>query len=171
MIGLTFAATMISAGLAQPQQPPGAFISCPGHPRCRPRPVSPPSVPVVPQPRLEIPLPIGDPPQIVYFDAGSATLSPQARTVLDRALPMLRSPNTGTIQLAGHDDRAARAAVSRRNSLRRAAAVRDYLLARGIPPGRIQLVAHGETRPAVETADGVREALNRRVEIVLRPRP
>ena len=125
-------------------------------------------MPVV-EPRL--PSAIGVPPQIVYFDAGSATLSPQARTVLDRALPMLRSPNTGTIQLAGHDDRAARAAVSRRNSLRRAAAVRDYLVSRGIARGRIQLVDYGETRPAVETADGVREALNRRVEIVLRPRP
>ena len=37
----------------------------------------------------------------------------------------------------------------------------------GVPAGGISLQAFGETRPAVETPDGVREPLNRRAEVLI----
>ena len=53
-------------------------------------------------------------------------------------------------------------------SLRRANAVRDELVREGVAASDISIVALGESHPMVPTADGVREAQNRRVEIVLR---
>jgi outer membrane protein OmpA-like peptidoglycan-associated protein len=54
-------------------------------------------------------------------------------------------------------------------SQRRADSVRSYLAGRGIPDGSIATEAFGESRPLVETADGVREPQNRRVEITFGP--
>ena len=45
----------------------------------------------------------------------------------------------------------------------------SYLAGRGIPDGAITTQAFGESRPLVETADGVREPQNRRVEITYGP--
>ncbi|HTE35483.1 MAG TPA: OmpA family protein [Reyranella sp.] len=53
-------------------------------------------------------------------------------------------------------------------SLRRASAVKGMLVREGVPESDISVVALGEGQPMVPTADGVREAQNRRVEIVLR---
>jgi outer membrane protein OmpA-like peptidoglycan-associated protein len=52
-------------------------------------------------------------------------------------------------------------------SLRRANAVKDQLVREGIPAANITVVGRGESQPLVQTADGVREPQNRRVEIVL----
>jgi OmpA-OmpF porin, OOP family len=52
---------------------------------------------------------------------------------------------------------------------RRNASVREYLVGRGIPAGRMSSEAFGESRPRVPTADGVREPQNRRVEITYGP--
>jgi hypothetical protein len=47
--------------------------------------------------------------------------------------------------------------------------VRSYLAGRGVPDGVMTTEAFGESRPLVETADGVREPQNRRVEISYGP--
>ena len=52
-------------------------------------------------------------------------------------------------------------------SLRRAEAIKDALLSLGARPEDIVLAGQGETQPAVATPDNVREAANRRVEIVI----
>jgi outer membrane protein OmpA-like peptidoglycan-associated protein len=52
-------------------------------------------------------------------------------------------------------------------SLRRANAVKNALVREGIPPDQIAVVGRGESQNLVPTQDGVREAQNRRVEIVL----
>ena len=44
-----------------------------------------------------------------------------------------------------------------------------YITARGVPEAQIAAQAFGESQPRVPTADGVREAQNRRVEITYGP--
>ena len=51
--------------------------------------------------------------------------------------------------------------------LRRANAVKNELVKAGVPAANIVVVSRGESMPLVQTADGVREPQNRRVEIVL----
>jgi outer membrane protein OmpA-like peptidoglycan-associated protein len=71
--------------------------------------------------------------------------------------------------LAGHTDRAGSNKYNEGLAERRNTAVRTYLTGRGIPTGRITGQAFGETNPRVPTADGVREAQNRRVEVTYGP--
>lgn len=57
--------------------------------------------------------------------------------------------------------------TTRRCRWRRAQAVRDALVDSGVSAADIAVFAKGETNPLVQTADGVREPQNRRVEIVI----
>jgi hypothetical protein len=52
-------------------------------------------------------------------------------------------------------------------SLRRANTVKDSLVRNGVPASAISVIGKGESQPLVQTADGVREPQNRRVEIVI----
>ena len=71
--------------------------------------------------------------------------------------------------LAGHADKSGTPTYNVGLSERRNASVRAYLGGRGIPDGVISTQAFGESAPRVETADGVRELQNRRVEITYGP--
>src|SRR3546814_18655927 len=67
--------------------------------------------------------------------------------------------------LAGHADRSGPADYNVGLSQRRADSVKGYMTSHAIPEGVISTDAFGESRPRVDTADGVREGQNRRVEI------
>ena len=104
---------------------------------------------------------------IVFFDFDSATLTPQARSIISAAANESRKRSGIRIALTGHTDRAGRTSYNQRLSMRRAVAVRDELIRLGLANNDIGVSAKGESEPLVSTADGVREAQNRRVEIVL----
>jgi outer membrane protein OmpA-like peptidoglycan-associated protein len=99
-----------------------------------------------------------------YFERGRADVTPTMAAMLDNALVSWRSAPETRIRLSGHTDRAGAAAPNLRLSRRRAENVRRYLVSRGVPEARIMIEAFGETRPLVQTADGVREPQNSRVE-------
>ena len=71
--------------------------------------------------------------------------------------------------LAGHADKSGSDSYNVGLSQRRADSVRAYLAGKGIPETAMSTEAFGESRPLVETADGVREPQNRRVEITFGP--
>ena len=71
--------------------------------------------------------------------------------------------------LAGHADRSGSDEYNVGLSQRRANNVRAYLAGRSVPDAAITSEAFGESRPLVDTADGVREPQNRRVEISFGP--
>ncbi len=71
--------------------------------------------------------------------------------------------------LAGQADRSGPVTYNVGLSERRNESVQGYLTDRGIPQARISSEAFGESMPRVETADGVRELQNRRVEITYGP--
>jgi len=109
------------------------------------------------------------PPAIVYFGWDEDTLTDAARRTLDDVVANYRRGGQTQIVLAGHADRSGSAGYNVGLSQRRANRVRDYLTAAGIPAGGMTTQAFGETRPRVETPDGVREPDNRRVEITFGP--
>jgi outer membrane protein OmpA-like peptidoglycan-associated protein len=71
--------------------------------------------------------------------------------------------------LAGNADRSGAADYNVGLSQRRADNVKGYLAGRGVPEGAMTTEAFGESRPLVETADGVREPQNRNVQITFGP--
>jgi len=108
-------------------------------------------------------------PFIVFFDWDRDEITPQAAGILDNAAEQYRATGNAQVVLAGHADRSGSDQYNVGLSQRRADNVRQYLAGRGIPEGVMRTEAFGESRPAVETADGVREPQNRRVEITFGP--
>ncbi|WP_166038413.1 OmpA family protein [Sphingosinicella sp. YJ22] len=107
-------------------------------------------------------------PPTLYFAPNSAALDAAARGRLDQMLAVLVRQPQVAIDIEGHGDSSGPAARNMALASRRAEAVRDYLLSGGLPASAMRAVGYGESRPVVATADGVREPLNRRVEIVFR---
>ena len=131
----------------------------------------PPPPPYVPPPPMVTPPPVVQQvgPFIVFFDWDRSDITPQAAAILDNAAAAYQSTGQAQVVLAGHADRSGSADYNVGLSQRRADAVRSYLAGRGVPSGAITTEAFGESRPLVETADGVREPQNRRVEITFGP--
>ena len=109
------------------------------------------------------------PPAIVFFDWDRDDLTNEARNTLNGVAENYRRGGQTQVVLAGHADRSGSDAYNQGLSQRRANRVRDYLITQGVPGGSMTTQAFGEERPRVETADGVREPDNRRVEITFGP--
>lgn len=125
----------------------------------------PAPAPVVP------PAPPPPPPAItrnftVFFDWDRSDLTADAQQVLRSVAGDARTGNISAVQVTGHADTSGPADYNQRLSMRRAEAVRDFLVAQGIPAGQIVIEGRGETDPLVPTADGVREPSNRRSVII-----
>lgn len=96
----------------------------------------------------------------VFFDYDSAILKPGAYTEIDRTAGVLnRYPQT-TILVAGHTDSKGSETYNQQLSERRAQAVRDALVNRGVDPRRLRVIGYGESQPI--SSD---DAMNRRVEL------
>ncbi|MGE5503717.1 MAG: OmpW family outer membrane protein [Actinomycetota bacterium] len=103
----------------------------------------------------------------VNFGFNSASLDGTAKGILTQAVATAKAGGPTRISVTGHTDRVGSDAYNMALSQRRAEAVRDYMVTMGLPAGQIAVYAMGEREPLVPTRDGVREARNRRVEIVL----
>jgi outer membrane protein OmpA-like peptidoglycan-associated protein len=104
---------------------------------------------------------------IVLFAYGSAEIDATGQAVIDEVAGELRKIGQVSIVVAGYTDRAGSRTYNTALSRRRAEAVRDRLIAAGVPARLISVRALGEEQPAISTDDGVREAVNRRVAIVI----
>ncbi len=136
------------------------------------RPFAPPSAPAPPPPTAPAPPP--PPPQVVaplqltaYFDTGSAEITPQAAGVIDAAAVRVQRDGARQILIVGHTDAQGDAAFNERLALRRAHAVVEALVARGVDRALIRIESLGEQRPRVASPDDAPEPLNRRVEITI----
>ncbi|MEO1135684.1 MAG: OmpA family protein [Pseudomonadota bacterium] len=103
----------------------------------------------------------------VYFDYDKSNLTPQASTLVREAASRALENDIETVVVAGNTDTSGGSAYNQALSERRARSVRDGLIANGVPADRIRLEAFGETNLAKPTADGVREPLNRRADVVI----
>ena len=105
---------------------------------------------------------------MLYFQSGSAAISPQGEAVLDQAARTYRDGKPIIMVVSGGTDSTGSAAGNLRLSQLRADNVLHGLVARGIPIERFQVLAKGETEPAVPAPEGTSEARNRRVQITWR---
>ena len=72
------------------------------------------------------------------------------------------------VMVIGHTDTVGGLEANDMLSLKRAATVREILIAAGVPVGKIEIAGRGEREPLLKTADEVAEPKNRRVEISIR---
>jgi outer membrane protein OmpA-like peptidoglycan-associated protein len=108
-------------------------------------------------------------PSDILFDLDSAEIRPEAEDAIRSVAQMLkRFPGTD-VDVNGYTDTSGTMDHNQALSETRANAVADILARDGIDPGSIRAEGYGENGLAVPTPDGVREAGNRRVEIVFLP--
>jgi outer membrane protein OmpA-like peptidoglycan-associated protein len=102
------------------------------------------------------------------FESSDATLTADSAAMIDEIRREIARRAAPEITVVGHTDRVGSEDANLRLSLSRAEAVRDILVAEGVPAQIIQVIGRGELEPEVETADGVAEPRNRRVVISIR---
>ena len=104
-------------------------------------------------------------PFIVFFDWDKSDITAEAASILDNAANAYATTGQARVQLAGHADKSGSDQYNVGLSQRRADAVKAYMASKGVPDTAVATEAFGESKPLVDTADGVREPQNRRVEI------
>jgi outer membrane protein OmpA-like peptidoglycan-associated protein len=104
---------------------------------------------------------------IVYFGFDRTDLTDRARAVIDEVVSAVQTMGATSLSVVGHADTVGSVEYNQGLSEARARRVGDALVERGIPASSMVLAGRSELQPAVQTGDGVREPLNRRVEITL----
>jgi outer membrane protein OmpA-like peptidoglycan-associated protein len=135
------------------------FMPPPPAPAVAVAPPAPPPPPPPPPAKRKIVL------RGVNFDFDKAVIRSDAKPILDAAVATLKEESTIAISVDGHTDAVGTDAYNQGLSQRRAKAVRDYLAAQGVDPGRMSVAGFGESQPVAgnDTASG--RAQNRRVEL------
>ncbi len=105
---------------------------------------------------------------LVFFDWDRADLTSRARQIVAQAAAASTSTQTTRIEVNGYTDLSGTAAYNQRLSVRRAQSVESELVRDGVNRSEISIHGYGESNPLVQTAKGVREPQNRRVEIILK---
>lgn len=100
----------------------------------------------------------------VDFESNSAKISPRGRATLERLVMLLRREPRAAIEIAGHTDGYGAVDYNMQLSHRRAEAVKQYFISRGLT-NRFTTVGYGATQPLStdKTKTGLR--LNRRIEL------
>jgi OOP family OmpA-OmpF porin len=87
------------------------------------------------------------------FDFDQAVLRPEGRAALDSFISNIRGVTPSTITAIGHTDRLGSDNYNQTLSEERAAAVKAYLVSRGIDANSVQTAGKGEMQPVTKTDD------------------
>ncbi len=103
----------------------------------------------------------------VYFPSGKADILEDSHRELEKLIQMMEDNQGMNIRIDGHTDNQGDSQLNKLLSIDRAKNVRDYLVAAGIPAGRISFKGWGDTKPIVTNGSPESRQKNRRVEIVV----
>ena len=110
-------------------------------------------------------------PSGLLFKTGKSILNVAARPRLDEVAAALKRIPDRKLLIEGHTDSVGGEDANITLSERRAKAVKDYLVSRGVPAERINTVGSGPSRPIADNTNTEGRAMNRRVEIVVETPP
>ena len=143
-----------------------------------PEPPPAPAVAAAPPPPAPAPPPAPQVQKItldskVLFDFDRAVLRPEGKAAIDNQVTgkLAQMQKLEVVLVTGHTDRLGTEAYNQKLSERRADAVRDYLVSKGVPRDKIETIGMGEKQPVVQCAQKAFKALieclqpNRRVEV------
>lgn len=117
------------------------------------------------QPPLQ---PRDEPPaHVVFFDKGGVRLGATGIATIRQVAVEAKKPGVRAVEITGHTDRAGSDRINDALSLRRARAVRERLIREGVPATLISARGLGESKPFMQTEDGIGQPENRRAEITI----
>jgi len=102
----------------------------------------------------------------IVFAVASATLRPESDAVLDAVAQLMNANPSVRIDVRVHTDDQGAAAYNMALSQKRAEAVVDALVARGVDRARLTATGKGWTEPLVPNTSAENRAINRRTEMV-----
>ncbi|MEM7410988.1 MAG: OmpA family protein [Myxococcota bacterium] len=106
--------------------------------------------------------------QGLYFATNSDVIDPASKIRMDKeVVPVLKANPGVTMSIDGHTDARGAAAYNQNLSERRAKAVRDFLVSRGIDGDKLKWRGLGETQPAAPNDTKENMRLNRRTELTV----
>ena len=163
-------ACVVSSGRNLPECSP-AKAPAPAAPSAPAQPAAPaaPAAPASPAPAAR-PAPASVRQAVVIqadalFDFDKSVLRPDGKKNIDDAVAKLKGVDLELVIATGHTDSVGSDAYNQKLSERRAAAVKEYLVSKGIPASKITTIGKGESQPVAtnKTAEGRQK--NRRVDI------
>ena len=101
----------------------------------------------------------------INFEVNSAQLTSSSAATLDGAAETLNKFTDITAQVAGHTDSTGADSYNMSLSGKRAQAVKEYLISRGVAASRLSSQGYGETQPIADNSSKDGRAMNRRVEL------
>lgn len=102
----------------------------------------------------------------VHFAFDSATLTSEAKSILDAAAETIKSRAGKSFTIEGHTDSYGPEAYNQSLSEKRANAVKDYLVSKGVDASSLNAVGKGESTPISSNDTRSGRAENRRVDIL-----
>jgi peptidoglycan-associated lipoprotein len=98
----------------------------------------------------------------VYFNTDRSDITPEGRQILQRQADWLKKYPNVTVTVEGHADERGTREYNLALGERRATAVKNVLVALGIPANRVSTISYGKERPAVVGSNEQAWAQNRR---------
>ncbi|MBV8187454.1 MAG: OmpA family protein [Alphaproteobacteria bacterium] len=102
---------------------------------------------------------------MVFFGLNSTKIDPDAAATITEAANVAKGMPSAKVTVVGFTDTTGPVAYNQQLSVKRANAVRDGLIANGVPAQQVNIVGEGEAGLLVPTAQQVNQAKNRRVAI------
>ena len=100
-----------------------------------------------------------------FFDFDKAVLKPEGKAKLDDLVGKIQGITLEVIIAVGHTDSVGTDTYNQKLSVRRAEAVKAYLVSKGIEKNRVYTEGKGEKQPVADNKTAEGRAKNRRVEI------
>lgn len=101
----------------------------------------------------------------LYFDVNKWDIKPDAYPTLNKLFASFQKSPTLIVEIAGHTDNIGEEKDNLRLSQRRADAIRNYLIKKGVSPDRILSKGYGEKEPVATNDTEAGKAKNRRTEV------
>ena len=154
-------------GAIKPPPPP------PPAPRVAPPPPPPPAAPPAPAPApapapVPVPAPVSEKVTFAtdtFFDFDKSVLKPESQAKLSDLVEKTKAVNLEVIIAVGHTDAVGTDGYNQKLSIRRADAVKNFLVGKGIEKNRIYTEGKGEKQPVADNKTAEGRAKNRRVEV------
>ncbi len=105
--------------------------------------------------------------QGIQFESGKSTIKPASFTILKQIAEVLIANPTYLTEIQGHTDNVGNPASNLLLSEKRAAAVKLYLISKGVTESRMTSKGFGDTMPVISNKTTAGKAKNRRVEFIV----